>query len=564
MTQREHADRRLTGFVLLLVAAAATVPFLGKALHIDDAADIQYVQQILRAPLDPYGFEFDWGEGPRPAIHNYHPPLKFYYHAAVLWLAGGGRDVYRYPSIELILHLSYVPFVVATVFSLAFLAAYFRAPVLAVAAMWTLGPGYLPGQNAMLDVPALALGLSGTALLARALHRPGERGAGVAGLVLALALLTKYATAIFACFWALWLFVRRVRWSVWFRVFGPAVAGMVVWSVLSYVRYGWIHPLVVLRGVPGQTGAQAPGLVGVIDSLVFLGGALPGVLLFGLFASARSLISILVSLTVALGLYVVRDPRLYVVEGRTELMPENLLWWLWLATTGVFCVIEGGAAIVSGLKREGAGEDLLLGGWMLGALVLGAAAAPFVAMRRVLDAAAAATILTTRRHAGAIVPRGPVRKAALPAAVFLNVCLGYVVAYSDLVFADVYPDFAHRIASQQPRFQQHAWSYGYWGWMYYSIKHGLKRYVPGRDEPAVGDMFVWPDTVAKPAVIPERLMARLRRIFQEYCDSYAPARLMSKQAGAGFYSNAWGPLPYAWSRLPLEVLNAAVVEEEPQ
>lgn len=560
LQSRVSANGPLKTIGLVAVALLATLPFLWKPLHIDDAADIQYVQQILRAPLDPYEFEFDWGEGPRPAIHNYHPPLKFYYHAAVLWLGGGGKDVYQYPRIELILHLSYLPFVFLTVFALAWLAGYFGAPALATVLFWCLGPGYLPGQNAMLDVPALALGLSGTVFFVKHVDRRDQRDGWIAGLVLLLALLTKYATAVFALFWGVWLMIRRSPLRTWVLVFGPAAAGIALWSVLSYVRYGWVHPLVVLSGVPGQVGAQAPRLVSLVDSIVYLGGALPGLLLYGLFVSARGAVTVLASFALAFALYVVRDPQLYVVEGKTVLTHESLVWWFWLAATGVFCVLEGGKALLGFWRSDK--EKTLLGAWLMLGLLVGAASAPFVAMRRVLDAAAASTLLVFAGYRARDGRGSMFQRLALPLAVGINVLVGYAVAVSDYVFAGVYPEFASRIASQQPRFGHHrAWCYGYWGWMYYAQRNGLKRYIPGREEPAVGDMFVWPDTVAKPAVIPEALMARLERIFQEYRDSYVPARLMSKQAGAGYYSNAWGPLPYTWSRMPLEVLNAALVKE---
>src|SRR5262245_26214575 len=90
------------------VVLLATLPWLGKPLHIDDPADLQYVQQVLRSPTDPYGFEVDWDEGPRPAYHNYHPPLKYYYHALILAL---------FPLSEWTLHLANLPLVVLTAWS---------------------------------------------------------------------------------------------------------------------------------------------------------------------------------------------------------------------------------------------------------------------------------------------------------------------------------------------------------------------------------------------------------------------------------------------------------------
>ena len=166
------------------VVLAATIPFVSKPFHIDDAADLQYVDRVLAQPADPYGFLLDWDEGPHPAYQNYHPPLKYYYHA--LWLI-------VFPRSEWSLHVSYVPFVALTVVSLMWLAKRFACPPLAVAMLWMLGPGYLPGQNVMLDVPVMALGLTATALFVRAVDHDRLAHAVWAGALLGTALLTKYS-----------------------------------------------------------------------------------------------------------------------------------------------------------------------------------------------------------------------------------------------------------------------------------------------------------------------------------------------------------------------------------
>src|SRR5262245_12341303 len=100
-----------------VIVLLATVPFLWKPLHIDDPADLQYVEQVLRHPGDPYGFEVDWDEGPRPAFRNYHPPLKYYFHALVLRF---------FPLTEVTLHASYLPFVCVTAWAVTAIARRFQ------------------------------------------------------------------------------------------------------------------------------------------------------------------------------------------------------------------------------------------------------------------------------------------------------------------------------------------------------------------------------------------------------------------------------------------------------
>src|SRR5262249_22634325 len=58
--------------------------------------------------------------------------------------------------------------------------------------MAVLSPTLLPSFNLMLDVPALALGLTAVVLFIRAADRSSRRGALVAGLVARLAMQTQY------------------------------------------------------------------------------------------------------------------------------------------------------------------------------------------------------------------------------------------------------------------------------------------------------------------------------------------------------------------------------------
>src|SRR5437868_9154679 len=60
----------LAVFVLLQIA------FLGGAFRIDDTNILAIAKQIARAPLDPYGFTFNWTGTSRPAFDILaNPPL---------------------------------------------------------------------------------------------------------------------------------------------------------------------------------------------------------------------------------------------------------------------------------------------------------------------------------------------------------------------------------------------------------------------------------------------------------------------------------------------------------
>ena len=47
-------------FIFVTLVVIISVPFLNKALHIDDPLFVYEAEQILKDPLHPYQFEINW------------------------------------------------------------------------------------------------------------------------------------------------------------------------------------------------------------------------------------------------------------------------------------------------------------------------------------------------------------------------------------------------------------------------------------------------------------------------------------------------------------------------
>src|SRR5438045_8572147 len=70
--------------LLALITAAALAPFLNKAFYVDDPLFIWMAQQIIRHPLNPYGFDVNWSSFTQPmSAVMQNPPLCSYYIAAI-------------------------------------------------------------------------------------------------------------------------------------------------------------------------------------------------------------------------------------------------------------------------------------------------------------------------------------------------------------------------------------------------------------------------------------------------------------------------------------------------
>jgi hypothetical protein len=531
----------------------ATIPFLTKPFHIDDPADLQHVQHVMRAPLDPYGFQVDWDEGPHPAFLNYHPPLKYYYHALILTFL---------PISEVALHVSFLPFVALTAWAVMSLAKRFGSRPLLLLAFWLLGPGYLPGQNAMLDVPAMALGLTATALLIASVDANRMIGSMIAGAILGAALLTKYSSLVYVPVWIGYLLAHgRMRhgWSL-----AIALTFFALWNILSKMLYGQAHAMVLLSGL-AASGDPArivrSGMVGI----VFLGGAMPLATALLWVNIGRGRLILLLAGIITAFVAVLAPPTRNVVGGSPYLTPINFAWWCLLAWSGTAVLLRMTHSFLSlalrhrsqnsaGPIASAGSDDLFLSVWFVATLAIGCFGAPFMAMRRVVEACVPAYIILLRR----LEPGTKSRPALLApltnsGALIITGLLGMLVAAADFEFATSYRNFAGDLADVGRKQQSRLWCHGYWGWSYYTRHEGLRHVVLGSEQPPAGALMVIPAEVAKPATLPDEIRFHATKQHEQVWRGYLPIRLMNHWAGAGYYGAAWGPLPYAWSRFPLEV-----------
>src|SRR4051794_40435187 len=110
--------RRPTTVSLIAAAyALAQLPFLGGAFRVDDPNIMAIARQIVRAPLDPYGFLFNWTGRPRPAFDILaNPPLAPALIAAWSRLFGWS---------EVALHSLTLLYAIAAIFAVAAIARRF-------------------------------------------------------------------------------------------------------------------------------------------------------------------------------------------------------------------------------------------------------------------------------------------------------------------------------------------------------------------------------------------------------------------------------------------------------
>jgi 4-amino-4-deoxy-L-arabinose transferase-like glycosyltransferase len=267
MSDGASAERRE-----VLVVAALTLlpllPFLGKAWAIDAPVFVAVAEQILRAPLDPFGFQMYWDATSLDAAEfNRNPPLLSYWIAPWLALSGGAEWVVR---------LACLPIPVAAALSFLGIARRLGPDAFGATALLVTTPAFVVlASSLLLDVPMLAASLFGVYALLRGVE-PGHEGwLWVAGAAAGAAVLSKYAGLAAAPLLAAgaWLLAER-RGRAVARVLLPWAAILCAWAALTYVQNGAVHFLgstdVVIR-----RSLAAPVLIGQLTAIpIWYGAAL--------------------------------------------------------------------------------------------------------------------------------------------------------------------------------------------------------------------------------------------------------------------------------------------------
>src|SRR5262249_27510822 len=256
--------------VRFLLALLYTLLNACKPLTVDDTAHYYYARQLAAHPLDPYGFTIFWYEEPEPANHVLTPLLADYWWSLAIRLFGDQPVLWK---------LWLLPFAVLFVGALSALGRRFASGLEGTLVVMTvLSPTFLPSFNLMVDVPALALGLSALVIFLRAGDRSSLTLAAAAGLVAALAMHTKY-TGFLAPAVMLW----------YAGLFGKLPQGLLAattaallfgaWECVIARLYGQSHFLYHLREASATQGTK---YVLAIPLLCILGALAPGIALLGL------------------------------------------------------------------------------------------------------------------------------------------------------------------------------------------------------------------------------------------------------------------------------------------
>jgi hypothetical protein len=506
---------------LAALTALSLIPFLGKAIHVDEPLFVWMAQHIRQHPFDPYGFTVNWYGTVVPMVEVMrNPPLAPYLMA--LWGSVAGWS-------EVSLHTLFLLPAVAAALGIYELALPLcRRPFLAACAS-VASPAFLVSSSSvMCDVTMLACWSWALALWIRGIDAGDRRRLLGAAALTAACVLTKYNGAGVIPLLVLYALWRRRPGTVAYLLIPLAV--LAGYAALMLRGYGGpaLWRAVSLATDDHAGASPASVLAQSVVTLAFLGGCFVATLLYALTLWPRR--------AAACGVVIVAAGWLWPwpLPGVAAGEPGHAVQLLLFAAGGAVLVLLAAADVRRGLDAASA----LLVCWLGGTIVFAGAVSWSVSARYLLPLAPVSGILIARaldarRLSG--------WRSWAPVAGALAVAL--LVAHGDTVFAA-----SARTAARTFR-QAHAgqpgtlWYQGHWGFQYYMDLGGAK--AVDFDHPwfATGDVMIIPANNANTSVIDPKWVSA-SDIVEFPAASWI--RTISPGTGAGFYSSVFGSLPFVF------------------
>jgi hypothetical protein len=517
----------LAGAVLL-----ATVPFLDKAMHIDDHYYLQVARQILKDPWRPY--DFTWvTEGRVCSVFEYDwsPPLFKYVLALGVW-AFGEREVPLHAIMSV-----FTACVGGSMYALAL--RFSPRPVLATVLV-ILNPLFVPGQNLMLDVPMLAFGLAGLACHVWGTDRGSLRLVLTGGLLIGLAVVTKYPALIIFPLAGLYSIMKKSWLAV--PAFAVAVLPIAAWCVQNLSVHGRLHFVEPVFG--GRDLLWAEYGARFLSVITILGSGFVAIPFISQLSLAR-----VEQWVLALICMVVSAARWCGTELSWPLVAGHVLFF----ASGFFLLVSSFVIFARRRASNDHADHVFLLVW----LVVGwfsSLGAQFVAVRHLLWALPAAALVATR----IILSPKTARNSTLAIGIITG-ALGLSVGWADWEFANITRLQVKAIVQSFSGVSWDVYFAGEHGFAYYSAQGGFE---PLLDEYALEQPVVSVIRSARTASLTQEQRRKVSKYFDGFDSGRLPVVTLSR--GVNFYATGVAELPWCvgpTSEVYVDIFARNAVEE---
>lgn len=528
-------------WTLALAVFITLGPFLAKPFNMDDPLFIWTARQIHAHPWDPYGFNVNWFGTMSPMWNvTQNPPLASYYLALAAGILGWS---------EIALHGAFLLPAIAAILGTYRLARRLCDQPIFAALATLFAPVFLVSSTSvMCDVLMLAFWMWAVVLWVEGMERDAFWPLAGAGLLMALAALTKYFGACLIPLLAVYSLMSKRRLGWWAASLLIPLLALCAWQWATHTLYQ--HALVSQaadyagRASGFFSGARATA---VLTGLTFTGGCLAAVILLAPWLWRERVL-----LTFAGGAALAAVALFFegTLLARYHSAPHWLRWWM--EAQIIFWTVGGvsvlALAVADVWNRRDAGS-WLLALWVVGTFVFTSILNWTINGRSILPMAPAVGILLVRRlqqRAGATENDSAIDRRQIIIRWAASALLALLVARADFLLAAAVRQSALQTYEQYGRGPQTLWFQGHWGFQYYLAELGGQAADTKQFALRPGDFLALPvnNTNVHPPV-GRGEGAKLQ---------FDGPQLVTVQSafGAGFYSSVNGPLPFALGSLQPE------------
>jgi 4-amino-4-deoxy-L-arabinose transferase-like glycosyltransferase len=522
-------------WTLTLVTLAALIPFLAKPFNIDDPLFIWTAHQIRAHPDNPYGFDVNWYESSQHMWQlTKNPPLTCYYLALAAAVLGWS---------EVALHFSLLLPALAVILGTHRLAQKFcRQPILAALTTLFTPVFLIASATIMCDVMMLAFWVWAVVFWIEGMEKINFRTLSAAGLLIALAALTKYFGACLIPLLLTYGVISQRRLGWWAAGMLIPLAVLAVYQVETKIHFGY--------GLLSDVGTYAIGyrkthgfsqVANVLTTLTFTGGCLVTPLFFApLLWRKRTLLTLIASGILISGSILIMGNILkkyeLIDQSNRHLVEIQIVFW----AIGGICAL---ALVVGEMLVRRDARSWLLTMWVLGTFMFVAFFNWTVNGRSILPMAPATGILIVRCLEQNTLKKWKIRPVNVAFCLGLSGLLALLTAQADFRQAVAVRQCAQQVCARYGTGRETLWFEGHWGFQYYMDKLGALPVAFEHSCAKPGDYVALPANNSNTHPIESQYVSEQMIIV-------APSPLilttMNSAAGSAFYASVLGPLPYSF------------------
>ncbi len=539
----ERLNLKIEAGIVLLFSLLIALSGLRQPLHIDEPFFLAVARHILKYPLSPFNFNFNWyGQRVLYAKINNTPPLFHYLLALGLYLSKGKLWLLR---------ALLTPLDLISALFLYLIASRFLKRPLGPTLIVLSAPAYLINlPHLMPEKLMAAFSFACLYALIRAFEDKNLKWYWVSAAALSLALLSKYA-ALFLAFPALaYCLEKKMPFGKIAAYFFISMLGISLYLVYDHITNN--AALSAIAGVFSTPNLALLPLYRARSFLSFAGGLGIAATLWPLLSLKKNIKAHALCLIISLSLFL---PFFDAPNNLTSNFQRVMgIFFSYLALISF-------RELFSAQKEKG---WTLWTSWFFAASLLQIALYWSIAARIFIFILPPLIFGIAEKMESQFDAK--TLRLIMSASFLLTLSLSLTLRQVDFAYANSQKKFSRWVNVHYTSKGEKVWFTGHWGFQYYMEKFGASQENWPSVNMKAGDIFITPE-VNTNLIVPFALAGQMKQLNEITIQDPIPLRLMGSSSipnQAGFYSSVFGFLPYTLSSSPLDRFLLFKIQKTPK